>query len=114
MTLGLSISTPNDSRFMRRIMRGANIPFIGYNKDKVEGHNMETQGILGALDVPSSPLDETIGAGKRTASLAPVDPHDTVTIPAPESGMPLVQSSLILYKGTDCIFLNLTFQPVGV
>ena len=83
---------------MYRIGRGANIPFIEYNKDKVEGHNVEVQGILSALDVPNSPLDETIGADRRTANLAPVDPHDAATIPAPESGMPLVQSSPILYR----------------
>ena len=98
MTLALSTFISNDSRVMYRIGRGANIPFIEYNKDKVEGHNVEVQGILSALDVPNSPLDETIGADRRTANLAPVDPHDTAAIPAPESGMPLVQSPPILYR----------------
>ena len=72
------------------------MPFIEH-KDKVEGHKMEIRGILDTLGAPSSPIDQTIRVGKRAADLAPADPHDTATIPAPESGMSLAQSSPILY-----------------
>ena len=101
MTLVLCASAPNNSRVMceikRTLGRGASTPLIERNKDKVEGHKMEIQGILDALGAPSSHLGQTIHAGRRAANLAPPDPHDATTIPAPESGMSLAQSSQILY-----------------
>jgi hypothetical protein len=82
----------------RTLRRGANMPHIKYNKDKVEGYKLEIQVILGTLNAPSSPLDENLNVGERAAArLASVNPHDTVTASVFESGTSLAPHSLILY-----------------
>ena len=57
-----------------------------YDKDKVEEHKLEIQKLLGVLKAPKSPLDETLGVGKRTSR------HDPATTSASESGMPSTSS----------------------
>ena len=56
------------------------MPDIMYNKGKVEGHRLEIQDILGALNVLGSPSGENLGV-----HLAPTVPHDTATASASES-----------------------------
>ena len=76
------------------LRKGRDIPNIKYNKEKVEGHKLEIQKILGTLTAQSSPFDNNIRAG---AYIAPLNPHGTVTTSVSESGASLALSSSILY-----------------
>ena len=69
---------------MERILRRvASAPHTKYNKDKIEGHKLEIQEILGTFNTQNSPLD---GATKPGLRLAPVDPDQTATAIIAENG----------------------------
>jgi len=59
------------------------MPRVEYDKGKIEGHKLEIQEILSALNAPSSSLDENFSAGDRA-------PHDTTTSSISESGTSLM------------------------
>ena len=90
LALATSASLPTESRIIceieRTLRRGASTPHTGYNKDKVEGHRLEIQEILGTLNAPNSPSDGTPSVGEQVTNLAPVDLH---TASLCESGTPL-------------------------
>jgi hypothetical protein len=73
-----------------------NTPHSGYPKGKVEELKLQIQKILGAINTPSTPLDETHGTVGSAPSLVPISRHDAVATFAPGSGT-LLAPLAILY-----------------
>ena len=75
---------------IERILKlGAKMPRSEYPKDEVKKLELQIQKILGAVNTPSTPLDETHGTGESTLRSVPYG-HGATTTFAPESGTPFV------------------------
>jgi len=73
------------------------MPRAEYDKGKIEGHKLEIQEILSALNAASLPLDENPSVSNRAPHSAPINPHDTATISISESGTSLAPPSSIVF-----------------
>ena len=104
LIIPIPVYLPNqlaNSRLTREIERtlwgGTNTPHTEYDKEKVEGHKLETQRILSTLTTPGLVLDGSLSADTRVPYLTPVDHHGTATTSLSESGVsPTVPSSIML------------------
>ena len=76
----------------RTLRRGTNTPNTKYNKEKVEEHKLEIQGILGILDSRVSPLDGNLGAIRSITPVSLVASGSTAAPSAAESGMSSVSA----------------------
>ena len=92
------------------LRKGTDIPNIKYNKEKVEGHKLKIQEILGTLDAQSSPFDKNPRVGERVPHIASINPHGTVKTSVSEIGATLALSSPILYRIPIASRFRLPFQ----